>query len=93
MALLGRHRIVAAFLFSKGMERDVFETTSRLPMLLYPLFSVYSSSAFATGGNGNIDGGGGSMGQAQAATSGTQATMASALLLLTHPAELPYLLR
>ena len=30
---------------------------------------------------------------AQAATSGTQATMASALLLLTHPAELPYLLR
>ena len=24
MALLGRHRIVAAFLFSKGMERDVF---------------------------------------------------------------------
>ncbi len=38
MALLGRHRIVAAFLFSKGMERDVFETTSRLPMLLYPCF-------------------------------------------------------
>lgn len=29
---------------------------------------------------------------AQAATSGTQATMASALLLLTHPAELPYLI-
>ena len=30
---------------------------------------------------------------AQAATSGIQAMMVSALLLLTHPAELPYLLR
>ncbi len=62
MALLGRHRIVAAFLFSKGMERDVFETTSRLPMLLCLCFLSIPSSAFATGGNGNIDGGGGSMG-------------------------------
>lgn len=62
MALLGRHRIVAAFLFQKEWSVMYLKRLLAFLCCFTLVFCLFPSSAFATGGNGNIDGGGGSMG-------------------------------
>ena len=63
MALLGRHRIVAASYFQKDWSVMYLKRLLAFLCCFTLVFCLFPSSAFATGGNGNIDGGGGGMGQ------------------------------